>query len=51
LILWGEGDPMKVNGQARGENSEIQIDSGQRGKTERDSEQVKSFHKRTIQRS
>lgn len=51
LVLRRESDPMKMNGQAGSENREIQIDTGQRGETERDSEQVKSFHKRTIQRS
>src|SRR5262249_49459142 len=51
LVLRRKSDPMKMNGQAGGKNREIQIDPGKCGKTERDSEQIESFHKRTIQRT
>jgi seryl-tRNA synthetase len=49
LVLRRERDPVKVNCEAGGENRQVKIDPGERGKTESDRKKIKSFHKGTIQ--
>ena len=42
---------MKVNCEAGDENCQVKVNPGERGKTESDRKQIKSFHEETIQRS
>ena len=44
LILRCQCDPVEMDRQPGGKDSEIKIDASQRSETERDSEQVHSFH-------
>jgi hypothetical protein len=51
LVLRRKRDPVKVNCEAGDENCQVKINPGERGKTESDCKQIKSFHEETIQRS
>ena len=44
LILLCQCDPLEMDGQPSGKNSEVKINAGQRSETERDGEQVNLFH-------
>ena len=44
-------DPVKVNCEAGGENRQVKIDPGERGKTESDRKKIKSFHGKNIGRN
>src|SRR4029453_1469080 len=51
LVLRRESNPVKMNCQPGDENCQVKIDSGERGKTQSDREQIEPFHEGTIQRS
>ena len=40
LVLRRQGDPVKMDSQAGGENCQVKIDPGKRGETERDGKQM-----------
>ena len=44
MIGGRERDPMKMNRQTRGEDSEIKINSGETSEPERDAEKVEPIH-------
>ena len=44
LILRRESDPVKMDCKARGKNSQVKINPCERGETERNAEDVQSFH-------
>ena len=48
LILRRERDPVKIDRKPRRKNCEIKIDAGERGQTERDTEEVEPFHEESI---
>jgi hypothetical protein len=50
LVLRRQRDPVKMNGESGNENSQIEIDTGKRGETERDSKQVQLLHEKNIVR-
>src|SRR2546426_9648886 len=44
LILRRQSDPVKMDGESGNENGQVKIDAGERGQTESDGEEIKSFH-------
>ncbi len=44
LVLRGEGDPVKMNGQTGSEDGQIQVDPGERSQAERHSQKIQLFH-------
>ena len=44
LILRRQSDPVEMDCESSGKNGEVKINSSERSKTERDGEQVDSFH-------
>jgi len=48
LVLRRQRDPMKVNSQPGNEDRQVKIDPRKGGKTESDSKEVQSFHRKSI---
>ena len=44
LILRRESDPVEMNCKPSGKDGEVEINPGKRSETERDAEEVQSFH-------
>ena len=51
LVLRRQGDPVKMNSQAGGENCQVKVDPRKRGETERDGKQIQSLHEKNIGRN
>jgi hypothetical protein len=49
LILRRESNPVEMNGEPSGKNSEVKVDASEGSQAQRDSEQIKSFHGANIQ--
>jgi len=47
LILRPESDPVKMDCEASGKNGEVKINACKRGETQRDAEEIQSFHAQT----
>src|SRR5215510_15463029 len=48
LILRRQCDPVEMNGEPSGKNSEVKIDARQRSEAESDSEKIELLHRRNI---
>src|SRR5436190_1989375 len=44
LVLRRQGDPVKMDSQAGGENGQVKVDPRKRGETQRDGKQIEFFH-------
>jgi hypothetical protein len=44
LVFGGEIDPVEADGEAGEKNGEIEIESGQRGEADGDTEELEDFH-------
>src|SRR4029077_18356778 len=51
LVLRRQGNPVKMDSQAGGENRQVKIDPRKCGETERDGEQIQSLHGKNIGRN
>ena len=51
LILRREVDPVKMDCEASGKNSEVKVDAGQRGEAKRNAEDVQPLHTKKYRRA